>query len=176
MKKYTEEKVCYSIHNTSFGKMLFASTEKGICVSEFLNDSEECNLRVRLSNLLKCKNIIENKEKNMDAARQIEEYYSGKRQRFDLKLHLVGTPFRIKVWEILKNIKYGEVWTYKDVAVKLGDTKKCRAVGGAIGKNPVGVIIPCHRVIGSNGRLTGFSAPGGIVLKKRLLDLEKQNL
>lgn len=176
MVKNTDETVYYSIHNTSFGKMIFASTEKGICASIFINDEQEFDPRLRLSNLLKCTDIIENEEKNREAARQIEEYYKGKRKKFDLNLHFIGTPFRIKVWEILKGIEYGEVWTYKDVAVKLGDGKKCRAVGGAIGKNPLGIIIPCHRVVGSNGALTGFSAPGGIMLKKRLLDLEMENL
>jgi len=165
-------KVYYSAHNTSFGKILIASTKLGLCAVSFIEEGYEGTIK-GLSKFFSKNNIIEREDYHRDIANQLEEYFTGKRKNFDVELYPRGTDFQKKVWDILLSIPYGETWTYKDVAEKLGDTKKCRAVGGAIGRNPIAVIIPCHRVIGSNGKLTGFSAPRGIELKKELLDLEK---
>ncbi|SHK04762.1 methylated-DNA--[protein]-cysteine S-methyltransferase [Paramaledivibacter caminithermalis] len=175
MKKYEDKKVYYHTYNTLFGEMFFASIDEGLCMVSFMDGNIEKQFRW-LKKYFREDNIIKkNTEKNIKAYRQLEEYFSGKRKDFDLNIHLLGTTFQKQVWNILGNIKFGKVWTYKAVAEELGDTNKCRAVGGAIGKNPISVIIPCHRVIGSNGKLTGFSAPDGILLKKRLLDLEKKH-
>jgi len=174
MSKTKDKEVYYCTHYTDFGQMFFASTDEGLCMVNFMDEDIEKQfdwLRKYFHEV----NIIEDEGKNVKAIIQLEEYFFGVRKEFDLKLHLLGTPFQINVWNILSEIEYGKILTYKDIAAKLGDIKKCRAVGGAIGKNPIGVIIPCHRVIGSSGKLTGFSAPGGINLKKRLLDLEKRN-
>ncbi len=107
------------------------------------------------------------------AYNQIEEYLLGKRKTFTFKYVLAGTTFQIKVWKQLKTIPYGETKTYKDVAVAIGCPKGCRAVGGAIHNNPIGIVVPCHRVIGRNGKLTGYA--GGLELKEKLLKLERQN-
>lgn len=175
MNKYKDKNVYYYIYNTSFGEIFFASTDDGLCMVNFMDN----NLDKQFNSLKKYfneNNIVKDKEKNSAAFNQLQEYLAGNRKKFDLKFHLLGTPFQTSVWNILSEIEYGYIWTYKDVSEKLGDVKKCRAVGGAIGKNPIAIIIPCHRVIGSNGKLTGFSAPGGIELKKRLLDLEKKHV
>ncbi|WP_432405278.1 methylated-DNA--[protein]-cysteine S-methyltransferase [Wukongibacter sp. M2B1] len=172
MSNANDKKVYYSPFDTSFGKIFFASTDEGLCMVSFMDDDIEKQLNWIRKHFMES-NIIEDKEKNIEAFTQLEEYFQGKRQEFDLKLHLIGTPFQEKVWNALTEIKFGEILTYKDVSCKLGDMNKSRAVGGAVGKNPIVVIIPCHRVIGSNGKLTGFSAVGGLELKKRLLDLEK---
>jgi methylated-DNA-[protein]-cysteine S-methyltransferase len=85
---------------------------------------------------------------------------------------MVGTAFQRKVWDALSSIKFGETVSYRDIAKKVGNPKAVRAVGAAIGKNPISIIIPCHRVIGSNGKLTGFA--GGVLTKEFLLDLESR--
>ena len=106
-----------------------------------------------------------------DAIVQLEEYFRGERHEFDLELDLVGTPFQRRVWEALLTIPYGETRSYGEIAQKIGAPGAFRAVGMANGHNPVGIIVPCHRVIGANGSLTGYG--GGIDRKKKLLGLEK---
>ena len=103
---------------------------------------------------------------------QMEEYFEGRRTRFDLKFKLSGTAFQLRTWNALCNIPYGETWSYGELARSIGRPKASRAVGGANGLNPIPVIIPCHRVVGSNGKLTGFG--GGIKTKEYLLKLEKE--
>ena len=105
---------------------------------------------------------------------QLEEYFAGKRKTFDLPLAPKGTAFQQKVWSALQEIPYGDVCTYKDIAVAIGNPKGCQAVGGANGKNPIAIIIPCHRVIGKNGKLVGYA--GGMGNKEFLLELEKSHL
>lgn len=108
------------------------------------------------------------------ARRQLEEYFAGKRKTFDLPLRPSGTPFRLKVWKALMNIGYGETCSYGDLALAVGNEKASRAVGGANHANPIVVIIPCHRVIGADGRLTGYG--GGLDKKTFLLELEKKHI
>lgn len=105
------------------------------------------------------------------AAQQIREYCAGARTEFDLPLSLSGTLFQRQVWEIIRSIPYGRTMSYGEIAGKLGKISKARAVGGAAHANPLPLVIPCHRVIGSNGALTGYA--GGIDLKQRLLHLEE---
>lgn len=105
-----------------------------------------------------------------EASKQIQEYLDGERQQFDLPLNPCGTPFRQQVWKGLCAIPYGESRSYQDLARWIGNDKACRAVGNANNKNPIPLIIPCHRVIGANGKLTGYR--GGLERKKQLLDLE----
>lgn len=104
-------------------------------------------------------------------AKQIDEYFNGERKVFDLPLVLHGTDFQIKVWEALKTIPFGETRSYGELAEMIGNPKACRAVGMANNRNPISIIVPCHRVIGHNGDLTGYA--GGLKLKQKLLDLEK---
>lgn len=107
-----------------------------------------------------------------DAFNQLEEYLEGKRKKFTLPLNPSGTSFQQKVWSCLYNIPYGETRTYKDIAEQLGNENSCRAVGNANNKNPIPVFIPCHRVIGSDGSLTGYA--GGLDIKQKLLNLEQK--
>jgi len=114
---------------------------------------------------------------NQDLARQeltrqeIEEYLNGDRKSFSSPLDMQGTPFQIEVWNELLNIPYGETRSYGEIAAAVGRPRAARAVGAAIGANPLPIIVPCHRVIGKNGSLVGFG--GGLRLKERLLLLEK---
>lgn len=105
--------------------------------------------------------------------KQLSEYFEGRRKAFDLALAPEATPFQLQVLEALRAIPYGETRSYKDVAVAVGNPKAVRAVGGANGSNPIPIVIPCHRVIGSDGGLTGFG--GGIDTKRFLLDLERRH-
>lgn len=102
---------------------------------------------------------------------QLTEYFGGQRQDFNLPLNPSGTEFQQKVWKALCTIPYGETCSYQDIAGKIGNPKACRAVGGANNKNPIIIIIPCHRVIGADGSLVGYG--GGLSVKEYLLDLEK---
>lgn len=102
---------------------------------------------------------------------QLRAYFNRERKQFDLPLAPVGTLFQHKVWEALRAIPYGELVSYKSIAETIGNPKAVRAVGGANGKNPLPIIVPCHRVIGSDGSLTGFG--GGLETKKRLIELER---
>ena len=105
---------------------------------------------------------------------QLIAYFKGELKVFDLPLAPVGTPFQLKVWQALRDIPYGELVSYKTIAEAIGNPNAVRAVGGANGRNPIPVIVPCHRVVGSDGTLTGFG--GGLETKRRLIDLERAQL
>ena len=106
------------------------------------------------------------------AYRQLCEYLTGKRRDFQLPLCPKGTPFQQQVWQSLREIPYGETVSYKTLAEKIGKPKACRAVGMANHRNPIAIVIPCHRVVGADGSLTGYA--GGLALKRRLLELEQR--
>ena len=114
-----------------------------------------------------------NTERIREAALQLSQYFDGRRKKFDLKLSYHGTEFQQKVWKELTKIPYGTTCTYKDIAEKVGIPKGCRAVGMANDKNPIGIVVPCHRVIGMNGSLTGYA--GGLEMKEYLLELERRH-
>jgi methylated-DNA-[protein]-cysteine S-methyltransferase len=103
---------------------------------------------------------------------QLEQYFAGERTGFDLELALTGTEFERRVWDEVRAIPYGETATYAEIAARVGRPGACRAVGRANGRNPVAVIVPCHRVVGSDGSLTGYA--GGVEMKRALLELERQ--
>lgn len=105
-----------------------------------------------------------------EAVRQLEEYFSGRRRRFDLPLRMAGTPFQRAVWAFLLTIPYGRTYTYKEVAEALGRPGAARAVGSAVGSNPISIVVPCHRIVASGGKLGGYG--GGLDVKRFLLDLE----
>lgn len=130
-------------------------------------DNED-HKRVRLAEL------IEGRQHPMllRVKKQLEEYFAGQRQQFDLPLDFQGTDFQQQVWQALLTIPYGEKRSYKDIAVQIGNEKAVRAVGAANGRNPISIIAPCHRVIGSSGALVGFA--GGLDKKQILLSLEQQ--
>lgn len=105
--------------------------------------------------------------------RELAEYFEGTRKRFDIPYRLIGTEFQLKVWRELEKIPYGATCTYKEIAERTGNGKAVRAAGSACGKNPIWIIVPCHRVVASNGRLTGYA--GGVDMKRELLETEKKN-
>lgn len=107
----------------------------------------------------------------LETQKQLTEYFAGKRQQFNLPLDFAGTEFQHKVWQALLSIPFGETRSYRDIAEQIGNVKAVRAVGAANGKNPISIIAPCHRVVGTNGKLVGFA--GGLDNKDILLRLEK---
>lgn len=104
---------------------------------------------------------------------EVREYLQGRRKNFTVKLKPQGTEFQMKVWNALKEIPYGETRTYKQIAIAIGNPKASRAVGMANNRNPIGIIVPCHRVIGTDGKLVGYA--GGLDVKEKLLEIESQN-
>lgn len=113
----------------------------------------------------------EHKAKLQPYIKQLTAYFNGELTEFDLPIHVKGTPFQLAVWDALKELPYGATATYSDIAHRIGNPKAVRAVGSAIGANPILAIIPCHRVIGKNGKLTGFRS--GLAMKEFLLELER---
>ena len=117
--------------------------------------------------------LVEGRNAVLDqAVAQLEEYFAGTRREFDIPLDPQGTPFQQSAWLVLRTIPYGRTMSYGEQARRLGDPNKARAVGAANGKNPLSIVVPCHRVIGSTGDLTGFG--GGLEAKSWLLDHERQ--
>lgn len=109
-----------------------------------------------------------------EGARQLKEYLAGERKTFDLPLRQEGTPFQQKVWQALADIPYGEVRSYGQIAAAIGCPKACRAVGGANHRNQLPIFLPCHRVVGADGSLTGYG--GGLAIKQALLRLEQETI
>ena len=109
-----------------------------------------------------------------EAREQLQQYFSGDRKEFDLKMSLAGTAFQQQTWRSLAFIPFGRTWSYAELAKRVGSPKAVRAVGAANGRNPIPIILPCHRVIGSNGALTGFG--GGLPVKKWLLEHESNSI
>ena len=156
---------------TPIGTMYAAATAEGICMLEF---TDRKMLETEFKDLAKSLNAIIIQGENphfIPLEKELEEYFLGKRTEFTVPLSPVGTDFQKSVWKILMKIPYGETWNYKKQSEVLGDAKKVRAVANANGMNKISILIPCHRVIGSNGTLTGYG--GGIWRKQKLLELEK---
>lgn len=110
----------------------------------------------------------------LEARKQLDEYFAGERKKFDVPLALHGTPFMLRVWEVLGKIPFGTTATYKQLAESIGAPKSSRAVGRAIALNPISIILPCHRVVGSSGKLTGYA--GGLSCKEWLLKYEGRSV
>ena len=161
--------IYYSSFNSPFLKKVFvASTERGICMVDFLKSEKTFLKRLKERFLGK---TVRDDQKNKEVLSQLKRYLKGDLKRFDCKLDLKGTPFQEKVWSALAKIPYGQTRSYKEIARAIGHPKAFRAVGNANGQNPIPLIIPCHRVIESNGGLGGFGH--GLKVKKQLLDIER---
>jgi O-6-methylguanine DNA methyltransferase len=163
------ETIYYSCFNSPLLRKVFvASTARGVCMVDFVK-TEKAFLK-RLKERFPGK-IVRDDRKNRNILNQLKKYLKGELQRFDCKLDFRGTPFQRKVWSALARIPYGRTRSYGDIAQAIGRPKAFRAVGNANGRNSIPLIIPCHRVIESNGGLGGFGH--GLRVKKRLLDFEK---
>jgi len=153
----------YKFAPTPVGELKLVASEKGLVAVLWENDNPR---RVPLTDLTQ----DDRQPVLLEAERQLEEYFAGRRQRFELLLDMRGTPFQKNVWKALLAIPFGEVRSYGELAHKLGKPNASRAVGAANGRNPISIVVPCHRVIGASGKLTGFA--GGLETKAHLLNHE----
>lgn len=138
----------------------------------FLKIEYEEDILISLKKIDETRDYGKNTEFTDLVYKEIMEYLNGKRKTFDIKYEINGTEFQKKVWKELTKIPYGETRTYKEIAMSIGNPKASRAVGMANNKNPISIIVPCHRVIGSDGKLVGYG--GGLDMKRALLTLEKK--
>lgn len=151
-------KTNYCVYKTKVGNICIEYTDTAVVsVSKIQEEEKNKGCSSVLSDL---------------AFNQLKEYFDGKRKVFDFPYELHGTEFQKKVWKALCDIPYGETCSYKDIAIAVGNSKASRAVGMANNKNPIFIIVPCHRVIGANGKLVGYG--GGLGMKTTLLELEKK--
>lgn len=156
-------KYYYSVMKSPVGDITLIADDENLCSIYWPNQEPD---KKKFSDLER----KDNSKVLRAAVKQLNQYFDGKRPAFDLPIKMDGTDFQRNVWRALTSIKFGETVSYRDIANKVGNPKAVRAVGAAIGKNPISIIIPCHRVIGTNGKLTGFA--GGLGTKEFLLDLE----
>jgi len=150
-----------SYFNSPIGTIKLTADENAIVSLSFISEEKSKIEKARTNKIItECK-------------KQLKEYFAGKRKKFDVPLKLDGTEFQKKVWKQLLKIPYGKTASYGEIARKIKDPKAARAVGGANNKNKIAIIIPCHRVIGADGSLTGYA--GGMDIKQWLLDHEREN-
>jgi methylated-DNA-[protein]-cysteine S-methyltransferase len=163
MKKQPLKNYSYKTMKSPVGVLKLVASDRGLAAILWENDDPA---RVRLGSPIEDKRhpILQETE------RQLTDYFAGKRKAFSLKFDVYGTGFQKEVWQALSTIPFGETRSYSDIARQIGRPRAVRAVGAANGKNPLSIVVPCHRVIGSNGKLTGFA--GGLETKAALLKLE----
>ncbi|MGL5752162.1 MAG: methylated-DNA--[protein]-cysteine S-methyltransferase [Paraclostridium sp.] len=150
--------IYYGYYNSSIGLLEIQVEDNKLIALDFVTDTKKDYKKSEYVDI-----VIE----------QLGEYFNGKRKKFKLNLKTNGTDFQTKVWSQLINIPYGKTISYKELAQNIGNEKACRAVGNANNKNKIAIVIPCHRVVGSNNKLVGYA--GGIDKKKWLIELEKNN-
>ena len=149
------------IIDSPVGKLHLVATDKGLRELNFVKAPGKAKMASDVHPVLD------------QAEKQLTQYFSGKRHSFDVKLDMHGSVFQLKAWRALQQIPYGKTISYGEQAVRVGNKKAVRAVGGANGRNPICIVVPCHRVIGANGTLTGFG--GGLKIKQYLLEHEKKH-
>ncbi len=164
------EKLFISNYNCALGNLTIAATSQGICMIEFDNQTRIENHLKQLKQFFNYEIIDQSNELIDIASTQLSEYLNGSRKIFDFPFLLHGTDFQTKVWNELLTISYGTIRSYKEQALAIGNLKAIRAIATANGQNRISIVIPCHRIIGSDGSLTGYG--GELWRKKFLLELE----
>ncbi len=159
-------------HKTKIGELIIGSYENKLCLLDYRYRRMRQTVDKRIQRGLNAKFIEEDNEVLQKTRTQVDEFLAGARKEFDISLLTVGTEFQKTVWSALMDVKYGETSSYLELAKKINNPKAVRAVASANGANSIGLIIPCHRIIGSNGDLVGFA--GGLPAKKRLLKMENE--
>ena len=165
------QQVSIQYYSSPCGEIILASVDDELCLCDW--NEMPCSERnkLRLSRYMKAVFKIETSPILELSKKQLNEYFTGSRRTFDIPLHPIGTDFQKKVWRMLMTIPYGETRTYKEIAELAGNPQAFRAVGMANNNNPIAIIVPCHRVVGADGSLTGYA--GGTDIKQWLLDHEK---
>lgn len=160
------------VHKISspLGVLTAAALDEGLCLLDFDGGEHSSAGLKDLKKKFKARIETSQNRHLRKLEKQLGEYFKGSRTKFDVPLVLTGTPFQRKAWKVLMKVPWGETRTYKEQAISVGNQKSVRAVARANGQNRIGIVIPCHRIIGSNGKLVGYG--GGLWRKKYLLDLE----
>ncbi|HHD78979.1 MAG TPA: methylated-DNA--[protein]-cysteine S-methyltransferase [Epsilonproteobacteria bacterium] len=163
-------KISIQSYKSPAGEMLLGSYENKLCIADWKYRKMRKTIDSRTQRGLKAEYVEESSEVIEETIKQMKEYFAGERQDFDIPLLMVGTEFQKSVWQELTKIPYGTTASYLELAQNIGNEKAVRAVASANGANSISIIIPCHRIIGSNGDLVGYA--GGLPAKKQLLELE----
>lgn len=158
-------------HETAIGEMVLGSFQGRLCLIGSGSEGRTGALSPRFEKGLNARLVVQDDETLERTARQLDEYLGGNRRGFDIPLLLVGTDFQTSVWNSLLQVPYGGTASYLQIARAIGKERAVRAVGSACRANPIGIIVPCHRIIGSDGSLVGYY--GGLPLKQQLLNLER---
>jgi methylated-DNA-[protein]-cysteine S-methyltransferase len=161
------------LHRTEIGEVVLGSFCGRLCLLGFRGRETRRTVDDRIKKALNAESVEHDDEVLEKTGRQLDEYFEGLRRKFDIPVLMVGTDFQRRVWKALMKVPYGVTATYGQIAEDIGSPKAVRAVGNANSANPVSIIVPCHRIIGSNGELVGYG--GGLSVKKRLLKLEQRN-
>lgn len=156
---------------TRIGELILGSYEGKLCLLDFRYRKMRTAIDNRIRSGLNVEFILKDDETLERTRKQLDEYLDGTRTRFDIPILMVGTDFQKAVWNVLMEVSYGKTASYLDLAIAIDNGNAVRAVAGANGANAIAMIIPCHRIIGSNGELVGYG--GGLAVKKKLLDLEQ---
>lgn len=159
---------------TPLGPIAIGSFDDKICFLEFYLPERYKEMSGKLRKVFDAELVEGTNDVIEQAGKELQEYFAGKRKKFTVPLDLRGTEFELKIWDQLLKIPYGQVCSYSDIARRIKNPKSVRAVGGANHSNPVAIIVPCHRVVGKNGSLTGYG--GGMDKKRLLLDLESGSI
>ncbi len=168
-----QKNIHIAYEKTKIGELIIGSYDNKLCLLDFRYRRMRTTVDNRIKRLLKADFIEQEDEIITETKKQIEEYLQGSRKTFDIPLLLLGSDFQKQVWHELLKVNYGETATYLDIATRIGNPKAVRAAASANGANAIALIVPCHRIIESNGELGGFG--GGLPVKKRLLNLEMEN-
>ncbi|MDD2558966.1 MAG: methylated-DNA--[protein]-cysteine S-methyltransferase [Desulfuromonadaceae bacterium] len=158
-------------YQTKIGELILGSFDKKLCLLDFRSRKKRTSVDNRIKDALKADFVEQDDAVLAEARKQLDEYFKGDRMNFDIPLLMVGTDFQKRVWAALLQVPYGSTSSYAQLASDIDNSKAVRAVANANGANPIGVIVPCHRIIGKDGTLTGYT--GGLPIKKYLLELEQ---
>lgn len=157
-------------HNTEAGELIIGSYQEMICICDWRHRKMRSDIDERIQKGLSADYLKGDSDSIQNTKIQLDEYFKGTRKVFDIPFLLVGTEFQKKVWIALQNIPYGETMSYIQLSRTMGNEKAIRAVASANGANAISILIPCHRIVGSKGELTGYA--GGLQAKRKLLNLE----
>ena len=161
-------------YKTKIGELILGSFNNKLCILDFRYRKMRSTVDKRIKKGLDAEFIEREDEILEETKKQIDEYLSGERKEFEIPILMIGSDFQKQVWQELLNVKYGETVSYLELAKRINNEKAVRAVASANGANAIGLIIPCHRIIESNGGLGGYA--GGVPVKKRLLKIECNNI
>ncbi len=173
VRKNMIKQICIQYYKTKIGELIIGSFQEQLCLLDYRYRRMRKSIDNRLKRALNCDFVEIETDTITKTKLQLDEYLLASRKIFTIPLLMIGTDFQKKVWNKLQEIQYGTTISYKELAIEVGNEKAFRAVASANGQNSIGIIIPCHRVIQSNGELGGFA--GGLFIKKRILKMEENN-